>query len=105
MAGQNRTAARALEAALQAAPTGFDFFQALRLLECAHHDRPRMGKAKRAQEEPLRLCQEPYVSFPTTSVVSYEPGNAGGAAEAEGLADGTVRPARSPASAPYRLCP
>jgi type VI secretion system protein ImpH len=92
MAGQNRTAAGALEAALQAAPTGFDFFQALRLLECAHHDRPRMGKAKRAQEEPLRLCQEPYVSFPTTSVVSYEPGNAGGAGRLKVLLMGLFGP-------------
>ena len=80
MAGQDRTAARDLEAALQAAPTGFDFFQALRLLECAYHDRPRLGKAKRAQDEPVRLGQEPYVSFPTTSVFSYKRGDAGGPA-------------------------
>jgi type VI secretion system protein ImpH len=92
MAGQDRTAARALEAELQAAPTGFDFFQALRLLECAHHDRPRMGKAKRAHEEPLRLVQEPYVSFPTTSVVSYEPGGAGVAARLKVLLMGLFGP-------------
>jgi type VI secretion system protein ImpH len=92
MAGQDRTAARALEAELGAAPTGFDFFQALRLLECAHRDRPRIGKAKRAHEEPLRVCQEPYVRFPTTSVVSYEPGEAGGAARLKVLLMGLFGP-------------
>jgi type VI secretion system protein ImpH len=92
MAAQDRTAARALEAELQAAPTGFDFFQALRLLECAHRERPRVGKAKRAHEEPLRVCQEPYVSFPTTSVVSYEPAGAGGTARLKVLLMGLFGP-------------
>lgn len=92
MAGQDRTAARDLEAALQAAPTGFDFFQALRLLECAYHDRPRLGKAKRAQDEPVRLGQEPYVSFPTTSVFSYKRGDAGGPARLRVLLMGLFGP-------------
>jgi type VI secretion system protein ImpH len=51
-----------------------------------------VGKAKRAQEEPLRLCQEPYVSFPTTSLVHYEPGGADGAARLKVLLMGLFGP-------------
>jgi type VI secretion system protein ImpH len=53
---------------------GFDFFAALRLLECRHAGAPRLGKAARGPEEPLRLAQEPSLAFPATSLADYRPG-------------------------------
>jgi type VI secretion system protein ImpH len=53
-----------LEPALREDATGFDFFQVLRRLECAHRDKPRLGQAVRLAEEPIRLGQEPSLSFP-----------------------------------------
>jgi type VI secretion system protein ImpH len=52
---------------------GFDFFAALRLVECAHAPRPRLGKAARAREEPLRLTQEPRQGFPAASLAAFVP--------------------------------
>ncbi len=56
---------RMMDALSRAAPQ-FDFFQALRRLEALHRDspeRPRFGEALRPVEEPLRLGQEPSLSF------------------------------------------
>jgi type VI secretion system protein ImpH len=44
--------------------TGFDFFQVLRRLECAHRDKPRLGQSVRLADEAIRLGQEPSLSFP-----------------------------------------
>lgn len=49
--------------ALAGATHEFDFFQALRRLECAYRDKPRFGKAQRAADEPIRLGQEPSLAF------------------------------------------
>ena len=51
----------------------FDFFAALRLLECARPDAPRLGKAARARQEPLRLGQEPQLTFAAGSLASFVP--------------------------------
>nr|WP_207280798.1 type VI secretion system baseplate subunit TssG [Thiocystis violacea] len=63
--------------ALEEAPHGFGFFQALRQLECAYRDQPRIGQTSRPTEEPVRLAQDPSLSFaPSTlaSVTSDQPG-------------------------------
>jgi type VI secretion system protein ImpH len=57
--------------ALSRAAHQFDFFQALRRLEALHRDsadRPRFGDAQRPADEPLRLGQEPSLSFPAASL-------------------------------------
>ncbi|HET6470105.1 MAG TPA: type VI secretion system baseplate subunit TssG [Geminicoccaceae bacterium] len=77
MAGQDRTAAPDLGAALAAEPWKFDFFQTLRLIECAHADRPRLGRAKRAQDDPVRLGQEPHLVFPAASLARFQKGEGG----------------------------
>ena len=61
MAAEDRTAARAvrLDLALKQAPYNFDFFQAVRHLECVHRDKPRIGCSLRPMDDPVRLCQEP----------------------------------------------
>ena len=53
----------ALARRLEEAPWGFDFFQALRRIECLHPERPRLGKGLRPGEEPVRLGQEPSLAF------------------------------------------
>jgi type VI secretion system protein ImpH len=66
-----------LEAALYEDATGFDFFQALRRLECARRDKPRLGQAVRLAEEPIRLGQEPSLSFPPGSLSGLKEGKNG----------------------------
>lgn len=41
----------------------FDFFHALRRIECHHADKPRLGTARSAGDEPVRLGQAPDLSF------------------------------------------
>lgn len=56
---------------LAVAPERFDFFAALRLLEAAHPDRPRLGESRRAGDEPIRIGQPPYLAFPPAQLVAF----------------------------------
>ncbi len=63
------TAPRAADAGpLFAAPERFGLFAALRLLEASNPDRPRFGEARRACDEPARLCQPPHLHFPPAAI-------------------------------------
>jgi type VI secretion system protein ImpH len=62
----------ALFAALARAPWAFDFFQALRRIEGVSPDRPRLGKAVRPGEEPVRLSQEASVAFAPSTLSAFE---------------------------------
>jgi type VI secretion system protein ImpH len=64
-------------AALAAAPYRYDFYQALRLLECFNREQPRWGAALRPAEEPVRLGQEPSLSFAPAAIAALETGPAG----------------------------
>ncbi len=77
MAGETGTAAHlvALEQALRAQPFQFDFFQLLRMLECAHKDKPRFGQSLRPIDDPVRLSQTPALQFAPSSLARYEPGD------------------------------
>lgn len=72
MAGPDRTSSRAVELfdALEREPWAFDFFQALRRLEGAHPDRPRIGHAQRPAEDPVRLAQEPTLAFAPSTIAA-----------------------------------
>ncbi|MCA9266433.1 MAG: type VI secretion system baseplate subunit TssG, partial [Planctomycetales bacterium] len=65
MASSDRTATRALALLqdLEQRTPEYDFFQALRLIESAHPDRPPLGRSQRAADDPIRLGQEPSVAF------------------------------------------
>jgi type VI secretion system protein ImpH len=78
MAGENREAAHALELfeALRLTPYAFHFFQAMRRLECRYRDRPRLGKAARLADDPLRLSQEPSMAFAPATLAAFDPGDA-----------------------------
>jgi type VI secretion system protein ImpH len=59
--------------ALPLPPWEYDFYQALRRLECAFRDRPRWGAALRPGDEPLRLGQEATLSAAASSLARLEP--------------------------------
>jgi type VI secretion system protein ImpH len=67
-------------AALQADASAYDFFAALRLLECAHPDRPRIGQSQRPEDDPVRFGQEPTLAFAPSMLTGFRPGVDGGAA-------------------------
>jgi type VI secretion system protein ImpH len=68
-----------LEEALRRSPTAFDFFQALRRLECAYPDKPRLGESVQpSKEEPIRLGQDPSLGFAPAALSAFLPGTDGG---------------------------
>jgi type VI secretion system protein ImpH len=66
------TDAVAFFAALAAAPYNYDFYQALRRIECLYADKPRWGRALRPMDEPVRLGQDPDLSFAPAPLASFE---------------------------------
>ena len=58
-------------AALAEAPYSHDFYETLRWLECLYADKPRWGEAVRPVDEPVRLGQEPDLSFAPASLASF----------------------------------
>lgn len=54
--------------AMAAEPQRYDFFHALRLIECHHADKPRLGTARRPVDEPVRLGQATDLSFAGASL-------------------------------------
>ncbi|WP_334189558.1 type VI secretion system baseplate subunit TssG, partial [Noviherbaspirillum sp.] len=57
---------------LAAQPHGFDFYQALRRLEALHRAMPRIGDALRPADEPVRLAQEPALTFAPANLSAFE---------------------------------
>lgn len=55
---------------LEDQPFSFDFFQALRRIECLYPNKPRLGKGLRPIDEPLRLAQEPSMAFAPSTLSS-----------------------------------
>lgn len=49
-------------------PLRFEVFEAMRRIEAAHPHLPRLGKASRASDDPVRLRQEASLSFAPTSI-------------------------------------
>jgi len=58
--------------ALAEAPYRFDFYQTMRRLECLHADQPRWGRALRPVDEPVRLGQDPDLSFAIAPLASFD---------------------------------
>ncbi len=66
--------------ALARAPEQFDFFQALRrleVLEAHRRHQPRLGAASRPTDEPIRLGQEPDLTFAAAPLAHFRQGEAG----------------------------
>lgn len=66
---------QALFAAIAVAPWHWNYFQALRLLDCLNPDLPRLGQARRPADEPVRLGQEPALDFAPASLARLAPGH------------------------------
>ncbi len=64
--------ADALFAELGARAPAFDLFQALRRVESAFADKPRLGDAMRPGEEPIRFAQEPSLIFAPAPIAGIE---------------------------------
>jgi len=62
---------------LEQEPWRFSFYQALRRLEAAHAERPRIGTARRSGDDLVRLGQEPAMAFPPATVSGFEAGREG----------------------------
>jgi len=60
-------------------PHRFDFFPALRHIECLHPTMPRIGSALRPADEPVRLGQNAELIFAPTTISAFEFPQAGGA--------------------------
>jgi type VI secretion system protein ImpH len=64
---------------LQAEPYRYDFFQVLRRIEALFPEKPRIGAALRPVDEPIRLAQEPSLSFAPATLSSFRPPDASSA--------------------------
>lgn len=59
---------------LAEAPEKHHVFQAMRVIDAAYPDTPRLGESRRPREDPIRLGQEPELSFPPSTISSFKPG-------------------------------
>jgi type VI secretion system protein ImpH len=62
--------------ALSDAPYAFDWFFAMRWIEARHPDTPVMGRTARPGNEPIRIGQEPSLSFAPSTLAAVSPANA-----------------------------
>lgn len=67
----------ALAAALEREPYRFDFYRALRRVEAMHPARPRLGKATKASDDPVRLGQQPATTFAPATLAEFQAGREG----------------------------
>jgi len=58
-------------AAVAAEPYRHDFYQTLRRIECLYDTKPRWGEALRPIDEPVRLGQDPDLSFAPAPLASF----------------------------------
>jgi len=71
MDDEERTTADSLAADLQDRPYDFDFFQAVRRLECINSNLPRIGHSRRPQNDPVRFCQNVSLAFAPSTISAY----------------------------------
>ena len=57
---------------LEETPYAFDFFQAVRRLDCAYPDKPQTGQSSRAVDDPVRFGQEASMAFAPATLQALE---------------------------------
>jgi type VI secretion system protein ImpH len=74
MADANRTPPHSvtLFEQLEKEPYTFDFFQAVRRLDCEHPDRPQTGESVRLIDDPIRFGQRPSLAFAPATLASFD---------------------------------
>ena len=77
MASKNRSAIDrlALYRELAAEPYKFDFFQALRLIECANLEKAKIGASLRPKDDAIRMGQEPSMAFAPSTLSTFDIGS------------------------------
>ncbi len=71
--GQPKSGLNQRLADLQQQPWSYGFFMAMRLIECNHADKPRIGKSRRLIDDPIRLVQNVAMSFESATLTEFEP--------------------------------
>ena len=66
-----------LMARLTEEPWSFDFFQAVRRIECARPDCTPIGSSQRPAQDPVRFGQEPFLTFAPSTLQAFKPGAGG----------------------------
>jgi type VI secretion system protein ImpH len=81
MAAEDRAMQDSLDrlGALQRDAAAYDFYAALRLLECAHPGRARIGQSLRPQDDAVRFGQPPELAFAPGMLARFHPALDGGA--------------------------
>jgi type VI secretion system protein ImpH len=69
-----------VERQLVEAGAAMNFYQALRLLENAHPDKPRIGASLRPRDDAVRFAQDPSLSFEPGALARFTPATAEGRA-------------------------
>lgn len=69
--------------AMHQQPWEYDFFQALRRIECESPELPRLGHSLRLADDPLRLGQQADCTFAPATLASVQPGIDGSPARLE----------------------
>jgi type VI secretion system protein ImpH len=79
MAESGRMAPRALEImdTLAERAVEFGFFEAVRWIEAAFPEKPRIGTSAHASQDPVRFGQDPSLVFAPTEIASFTPGGDG----------------------------
>ncbi|MBV9489357.1 MAG: type VI secretion system baseplate subunit TssG [Verrucomicrobia bacterium] len=77
---------------LSAAAREFDFFEAVRWLECLYREAPRVGTSQQPRQDPLRFGQDPSMAFAPTAIERFSPGEEGKPAELRILFAGLLGP-------------
>ncbi|MFK3974361.1 type VI secretion system baseplate subunit TssG [Pseudomonas sp. NPDC087358] len=94
MEGQTRPAPDAVStfADMHQEPWGYDFFQALRRIECESPQLPRLGHSLRLADDPLRLGQQPDCAFAPSTLAALTPGENGAPARLDQFFFGLAGP-------------
>jgi type VI secretion system protein ImpH len=78
-ARERRELRRHLLEELEHEPHAFGFFQAVRQLENAHPELPRIGTSLRLRDDPIRFAQSPSLSFAPATLARFSAGGENGA--------------------------
>jgi len=68
---EKRAPSYSLTEELRKRPYDFDFFQAVRRIDCAEPGGPRVGYTRRPQDDPVRFCQNVSLAFAPSALAAY----------------------------------
>ena len=72
MAGPNRQTTDALIASLTEKPYEYNFYSAVRLLQCCFENQPRIGYSSSPAQDPVRFAQSPALDFAPSTLEAFK---------------------------------